>query len=123
MTRDYDGFYFLPGDDDGELKLAYFTLKEEEFRGEPIDNIDLGDMYHIAFFRWSHNNEPVFDEQFEAIFADPSTYIKNMIGADLYGCVLRKTDKSGKWWKDYLKRTMDSCTMIHEKMKKGVGND
>jgi hypothetical protein len=117
MTRDYDGFYFLPGDDDDELKLAYFKLKEEEFLGEPVDNTILGDMYHIAFFKWSDGGHPIFDEHYEAIFSDPSTYIKNISGADLYGCILRKTEKSGKWWKDYLKRTMESCTMIQDKMK------
>ncbi len=119
----YDGIYFLPGDSDEELNLAYFNLKEEEFKGEPIDTNSIGDMYHIAFFKWSDGGEPVFDGHFEAILADPSIYLKNLIGADVYGCVLRKTENSAKWWQDYLTRTKNSCTMISEKLKGNVKND
>jgi len=119
----YDGIYFLPGESDEELNLAYFNLKEEEFKGEPIDTNSIGDMYHIAFFKWSDGGEPIFDEHFEAILADPAIYLKNLIGADVYGCVLRKTENSAKWWQDYLTRTKNSCTMISEKLKGNAKND
>jgi hypothetical protein len=119
----YDGIYFLPGDSDEELSLSYFELKEEEFKGEPIDDNGVGDMFHIAFFKWSDGGNPVFDGHFEAILADPTVYLKNLVGADVYGCVLRKTENSAKWWQDYLIRTEKACTMISEKIKKGVKND
>jgi hypothetical protein len=117
MTRDYDGFYFLPGDNDGELKLEYFKFQEQEYIGEPIGASSLGDMYHIAFFKWIDGGDLIFDEQFEAIFADPTTYIKNILGADLYGCVLRKTDVSSKWWDIYLKKIKDASIITSNKMK------
>lgn len=116
MTKDYDGFYFLPGDEDNQLTLSYFKLNEEFVDGKPVDFSSVGDMFHIAFFKWSDGGNPVFDEHFEAIFTDPSTYIRGLAGADLYGCVLRKTDKSAKWWEDYLARTILSCTMVESKV-------
>jgi hypothetical protein len=119
----YDGIYFLPGDSEEELSLSYFELKEEELKGEPIDNSSIGDMFHIAFFKWSDGGNPVFDGHFEAILADPTVYLKNLVGADVYGCVLRKTENSAKWWQDYLIRTEKTCTMISEKIQKGVKND
>jgi len=119
----YDGIYFLPGKSDEELSLAYFNLKEEEFKGEPIDTNSIGDMYHIAFFNWIDGSEPIFDGHFEAILADPSIYLRNLIGADVFGCILRKTENSAKWWHDYLIRTKNTCTMISEKMKGNSKND
>jgi hypothetical protein len=59
----------------------------------------------------------ISDEQFEAIFADPITYIKNILGTDLYGCVLRKTDVSSKWWDIYLKKIKDASIITSNKMK------
>jgi hypothetical protein len=112
MDKDeYDGFYFLPGDDDGDLNVAYFRFNEEEKYGKCIESSPLGDKYHIAFFKRDANGDPMFDEEFEAIFADPTTYIKGLLGAELYGCVLRKTEDSGKWWDEYLTRAQKICMM------------
>ncbi len=118
-ATDFDGFYFLPGDNDEELNLAYFKFDKDEHRGKPIESSDLGDKFHIAFFRTDENGAPFFDEQFEAIFVDPSTYIKNFIGADVYGCMLRKTENSQKWWQEYLERAISTC----EKLKNDVKSD
>ena len=107
--ENYDGFYFLPGDDEYELNLAFFKFKEGDFDGQPVDSSALGDMYHIAFFRRDANGDPMFDEEFEAIFADPSVYVKGLVGSELYGCVLRKTDKSTTWWREYLDRAQKTC--------------
>lgn len=109
MSKDeYDGFYFLPGEED-DLNIAYFRFKDDVDFGLPVDNTELGDMFHVAFFRKDINGDPVFDEEFEAIFADPSIYIKNLIGANVYGCILRKTEKSNEWWREYLTKTQQSC--------------
>ena len=51
---------------------------------------------------------PEFDDAFEAILGDPESYIKNLVGAGLYGCVVKKTTKSGKWFEDYLTSVVGS---------------
>jgi hypothetical protein len=49
-SADYDGIYFLPGDEEGELVLSYFDFNDEMAGGEPIENTNYGSKYHIAFF-------------------------------------------------------------------------
>jgi len=111
MAReDYDGFYFLPGDDDEELNLSYFKFKEEAFKGKPVGSSTVGDMYHVAFFSRDDLGNPKFDDTFEAIFADPSVYIKGLVGSNVYGCILRKTEKSQEWFDEYLERAL---TKLH----------
>lgn len=111
-VENFDGFYFLPVDEEEEgMKFAYFRVTDEECKGAPVGGTDIGDMFHIAFFKRDDDGEPVFDEHFEAIFADPQFYVEGLIGAELYGCVLRKTTGSGKWWDDYLNKTVKSCTI------------
>ena len=97
----FDGFWFLPCDEDG-LKLSFFTFGEEFGGGTPIGNSSIGDVYHLAFFKENEEGMPEFDDAFEAILGDPESYIKNLVGAGLYGCVVKKTTKSGKWFEDYL---------------------
>ena len=104
--KSFDGFYFLPGLDDDSLGFQYFNLKDEFDNGKPINGTSIGDMYHIAFFSRDEDGSPVFDDAFEAILADPSTYIQGLIGANIYGCVLRKTDKSDGWFNNYLTRAL-----------------
>ena len=108
--EEYDGFYFLPGDDEDGINLAYFKFKED-WDAAAVESTPLGDKYHIAFFKRDANGDPMFDEEFEAIFADPSVYIQGLVGAKLYGCVLRKTEKSAKWWQEYLDRAQRTCLM------------
>lgn len=109
-SKDYDGFYFLPGETEDEINFSYFVLKEPELKGKPVQSTSIGDMYHIAFFKHDDEGNPVFDEEFEAIFADPTTYIThNIVGMDLYGCIFRKTENSYKWWNEYLARAKKHC--------------
>ena len=112
MTNEqaFDGFWFLPNDDEG-LKLSFFTFGEDLAGGTPIDSTDLGDTYHLAFFKEDDEGMPVFDDAFEAVLVHPETYIKNLNGAGLYGCVVRKTTKSGKWFEDYLTSVVGSVIM------------
>ena len=111
--NEYDGIYFLPGDNDDELIFNYWEFKTDtEYAGaKPIDGNQIGNMYHIAFFRRDVEGYPIFDEQYEAILGDPEAYLKNLTGAGLYGCLLKKTEKSGKWWEDYLKRALSYVTV------------
>ena len=62
-------------------------------------------MYHICILKKTKNNEPEFDDAFEAILGDPLQYIMNLAGTGMYGTVLRKTKTSGKWFQDHLTDT------------------
>ena len=101
---EYDGFYFLPDEGDDDLQIAYFNFKDEFANGTPIEGSSVGDKYHIAFFRRDDEGNPTFDDTFEAILGDPSVYVKNLVGAGIYGCILRKTEKSQAWFDEYLER-------------------
>jgi len=103
----FDGFWFLPCEEEG-LNLSFFTFKDEYGGGTPIGGNQLGDNYHLAFFKENEEGLPEFDDAFEAILGDPESYIKNLVGAGLYGCVVRKTTKSGKWFEDYLTSVVGS---------------
>ncbi len=103
-TSEYDGIWFLPSGNNGnDLMIQYFSFNDEFKNSAKVDSSSVGDTYYISFFRRLENNEPEFDDAFEAIFADPEVYIKNLVGAKLYGCIVRKTEESGKWFEDYLK--------------------
>lgn len=115
-SSEYDGIYFLPGDEDGELILSFFDFKEDMAGGKPIDGTQMGNWYHIAFFKKDEEGNPVFDDTFEAILVDPATWIKNLAGAGVYGCAVKKTDKSCEWFDNYLRRTVG-----HVKIKQMIG--
>ena len=103
----YDGFYFLPletADQEG-FDFKFFNVKEKDASHEAIDGTKQGDMYHICILKKTKNNEPEFDDAFEAILGDPLQYVMNLAGTGLYGTVLRKTKTSGKWFQDYLTDT------------------
>jgi hypothetical protein len=117
-SHEFDGIYFLPYEDEKEegLLISYFDFKNEMAEGTPIEGTAVGPKYHIAFFKQDENGLPTFDESFEAILGDPGKYIQNLTGAGVYGCVVKKTEKSQKWFDDYLNRTLNHITM-----KKMVG--
>jgi len=110
----FDGFWFLPCEEEG-LNLSFFTFKDEYGGGTPIGGNQIGDNYHLAFFKENEEGLPEFDDAFEAILGDPKTYIKNLVGAGLYGCVVRKTTKTGKWFDDYLKSVVGSVIVDNVK--------
>ena len=110
----FDGFWFLPCEEEG-LNLSFFTFKDEYGGGTPIGGNQIGDNYHLAFFKENEEGLPEFDDAFEAILGDPESYIKNLVGAGLYGCVVRKTTKTGKWFDDYLKSVVGSVIVDNVK--------
>jgi len=118
--KDYDGFYFLPPENDDEVGFIYhfFHLQDELSDGKPVENTEVGDKFHVAFFKRDENDNPVFDDSFEAIFADPVEYTKNLIGTEIYGCFCRKTDKSEKWFENYLFSTTKAKHKIEEILNK-----
>ena len=114
VPEDYDGFYFLPPENENEegFIFHFFKLKNELSDGNPIDNSKMGDMFHVAFFKRNDFGKPEFDDSFEAIFIDPITYVsKTLMGSEIYGCFCRKTDKSVEWFQDYLNRVAKPVTM------------
>ncbi len=111
-SADYDGIYFLPGDEEGELVLSYLDFNDEMAGGVPVENTNYGSKYHIAFFQRGEDGKPVFDESFEAILGDPASYIKNLVGTEIFGCVVKKTTKSNKWFDNYLNRTKDEIEKL-----------
>jgi len=105
--REYDGIYFLPGDEDNELMISYWNFKDVELaNAKPVNSTAIGDMYHVAFFKRDDDGKPTFDDSFEAIFADPTIYVSNLAGANVYGCMVKETEKSSEWFDDYLQKTM-----------------
>ena len=112
-SNQYDGIYFLPYADEEQegLVISYFDFKNEMAGGEPIEETPIGSKYHIAFFKTDEEGNPAFDESFEAILGDPGKYIENLSGAGVYGCVVKKTNKSQKWFDDYLTRVVGHITM------------
>jgi len=110
-SEQFDGFYILPGDDDG-IKLSYFDFKDNFDKGKKIGGNEVGDMYHVIFMKAGDDSLPVLDDHFEAIFLHPETYVRNLLGADIFGCFVKKTENSWKWVDDYLTRTMARVTMM-----------
>lgn len=104
---EYDGFYFLNDPNDFSMELRFFNFTGKFEKGKPIDHSDLGHKYYVAFFRVNSDGTVRYDDHFEAIFRDPVVYINNMRGSNFLGCIVRKTNKSGKWFKDYLKTTKE----------------
>lgn len=110
--EEYDGFYFLPAEEDDQLELHFFHLKDEYADGVAENK----DLYHIAFFNRDEEGQPKFDGSFEAVIGDPSAYIHNLIGAETYGCMLRKTNKSDKWFENYLTKALQKITIRRMKV-------
>lgn len=116
--REYDGIYFVPGKEDNELMISYWNFKDKDLAtSKLIGNTENGDMYHVAFFKRNKKGEPAFDDAFEAIFADPTIYVTNLIGANVYGCMVKKTENSSEWFEEYLQKTIG-----YVKIKELIGN-
>lgn len=97
----YDGVYFHPSEDDnGGLEMAFF--KTDMDLGKPIESSEIGDMFHFVFFKMDEEGLPRFDETFDAVLGDPMKYLTGLVGAGVFGCLLRKSEKSHLWLKEYI---------------------
>ena len=122
----YDGIYFVPVDgDDDLLCVKYWDFTDEYANGKPIDGNSKGDKYHIALFTKGEDDNPVFNDAFEAILFHPPTYIKQLEGTGIYGTIVRKTDKSEIWFEKYLieKTGRDILHKLNNLLKKVTGDD
>lgn len=109
----YDGVYFHPSEDDSGLEMAFF--KAETDLGSPIESTEIGDMFHFMFFRMDENGLPKFDETFDAVLGDPMKYLTGLVGSGLFGCLLRKTERSHIWMKEYLDQANKRIREYNEK--------
>lgn len=117
----FDGFFFTPSLEDDEVELSFFDFNEEKYKNaEPVDKTPVGLTYHIVFFKPAGDGTVEFDESFEAVFADPVTYVKNLAGSNLFGCVLKKTTHSKKWFDNYLTNAKKKVTIHNMKVKEGL---
>ena len=113
MEKKFDGMYFLPGEEEDDMNLSYFTFEGSMANGKKVDSKSpVGDIWQVAFFVQNEEGYPVYKESFEGIFISPETYIKNLCGTGLYGCIVRKTDKSIKWFEDYLNIVKNNVTIL-----------
>lgn len=115
--KDYDGFYFFPHEDDegSGVRYDFFKFKDEYAGGVKQDATDVGDMYHIAFIEADDNGVPDVKDTFDAIFVDPVVYVENLYGMNLIGCIVRKTDKSKKWFEEHLTTIREKCKLVRIK--------
>jgi hypothetical protein len=60
------------------------------------------------------------NDTFEAIFADPVVYAEGLIGMDIYGTFVKKTEEAQKWFDEYLKLTSERVTMINDVLKEKI---
>lgn len=115
-AKDYDGFYILPSLHDDGIKLSYFDFNDDFEKGKKIESTSFGDKYHVIFLVAGKNDIPELDDHFEAIFSDPEIYVQGLLGADVYGCMVRKTENSSIWVEEYLKRTLGRVMIEKTKM-------
>jgi len=113
--KDFDGFYLIPGNNEREIEYRFFKFHDDKSLGDKVDGTDVGDMYHVAFFKQKKDGDVEFDDCFEAIFADPVVYSKNLYGMNIFGTFLKKRENSPEWWDDYLKSVLGRVMI--EKMK------
>ena len=111
--RDYDGFFFTRYRDENSdgIKYDFFKLKDEFADGIKQDGNTIGDMYHILFIETNDDGETLSMDNFDAIFVDPIKYTENLYGMDVIGCIVRKTDKSQKWFEDHLTTVREKCKL------------
>lgn len=102
--RKYDGFYLMPGDEEDSFEFSFFTFKDDMKIGAPVQFTSVGDMFHVALFNEIEDGVQLNDT-FEAIFADPVVYAKELLNVGLFGTFLRKTENSQEWWDNYLTKT------------------
>jgi hypothetical protein len=88
--ENFDALFFLPGDTKEQIHIEGALYKDP---GEDIGGNSLGKQYHVILFK--ENEEGIYDvDRFEAIFAEPLEYMSELIPANWYGIVAKKTTTS-----------------------------
>jgi len=106
---DYDCFYFIPPDkkdvEYDDLKMVFFTKENKTPEDMSTKVLNNAYWFHVVLFKEDDKGKPKFDSNFEAIFLDPVEYVKGLIGSNLYGVLLKKTEKSREWIDNYIRDT------------------
>lgn len=104
LMEEYDGFLFLPSEDEDEETdaLDFRFIKYKQDMGAPVDGTEVGPKYHVAFFKRDDEGMLHFDESFEAIFSDPMVYAKGFVGQNVFGTIVKKMEKTDDWFKQYI---------------------
>jgi hypothetical protein len=115
--EEYDGFLFLPSEDEDEETSAmeFRFIKYKQDFGPAVEGNDIGEKYHVAFFKRDADGQFQFDEEFEAIFADPMTYAKGFIGHNLFGTMVKKKERTKEWFDEYLTDIKKSVILANQK--------
>jgi hypothetical protein len=115
-TSTYDGFHLMPHEkDENKVQFKFFKINEDHLQGDTIGRTDIGETFNVLLFK--HGSGGIeLNDTFEAVFADPVVYAKNLIGMDIYGTFVKKTVEAQEWFDDYLKLTIERVTMINNEL-------
>ncbi|NBP01208.1 MAG: hypothetical protein EBU90_13925 [Proteobacteria bacterium] len=95
MKKDkFDAFFFMPGPEEDTVKVEGAAYKVP---GDPIDQSEMGNMYHIILFKEDAEGNITNPDLFEAILIEPLEYVSRMITCDFYGLVAKKTTTSSEF--------------------------
>lgn len=109
---EYDGVLFLPNDEEDGFEFRFIQYKKDF--GPAVEFNDIGEKYHVAFFKRDDENNFTFYETFECIFGDPMAYIQNLAGCNLFGTMVKKKANTSEWFESYLTDMKTSVTMMNE---------
>lgn len=90
---------------DGSYAIQFFEYAKEH-KHRLIGGTEIGDMFHVVFFKDDKDGNRVIDDKFEAIFSDPLTYLKRLKGTPYYGMLARKTVLSSEIFDDLIEKVM-----------------
>lgn len=121
----YDGFYFSfshPNEEDEESTkdpLSYFKVSSDtSLTNVPSEKHSLGNTFLMAFLQFDDDGIPTLDETVEAVLADPVTYVQNLQGTGLFGCIVRKTPRGEAWFdKHYLQNAIQVIDNAKKQLK------
>jgi hypothetical protein len=94
--QDFHCFYFFEDEDtDNGVKVEGHHY-DKEVAGEFVEGTSVGHPYHIVLMKDHSEDENKFAhfDCFEAILADPLTYIMQLVPQGWYGIIARKSANS-----------------------------
>jgi hypothetical protein len=112
--NEYDGFFFTPFEnDDGDEGVTFkFFCHNKDSRGEEvIPENPLGKTWHVVLFNEKGQDEDDYDtDYFEAVLGSPEEYATNLSRHNIFGCIVKKTDKSKVFVDSYLESIRDAIS-------------
>jgi hypothetical protein len=113
----YDGFHMMPDENNmASTQFKFFKIKEDYLQGETIGKTSIGETYNVLFLKKTKDGIELNDV-FEAVFADPVVYAEGLIGINLYGTFVKKTEEAQEWFDDYIRLTKKRIDDINFELK------